>query len=366
MSVTLNGTSGLVFGDGTIQGTAAGMPFRNRIINGDMRIDQRNNGAVFTSTSSAPYTVDRWQSNCASGATFTTQRVDDAPAGSGLFNSLKVTVTSSKASVLTSDEYMFRQNVEGYNLADFELGTTSAKTFTVSFWVKSSVTGTHSGAFRNALANRGYAFTYTITSANTWEYKTITVPGDTTGTWNKAESVGIRLQFDLGCGDSMRNTAGSWVGGVSVVGATGAVRLITNSNATWQITGVQLEKAAAATDFEFRPIQTELAMCQRYLPCTGSSNGGVYMGQAFSTTQAVTAINLPVPARVAPSGIIANGTFSLLSAAGGALNITSLVYSRSGQQSIGLNATVASGLIGGNGTWFICDNGYILFTGCEL
>lgn len=272
MSITVNGTTGLNFPDGTSQPTAGFAPFRNRIINGDMRIDQRNNGAVFTSTASAPYTVDRWQSNCPAGATFTAQRVEDAPAGSGLLNSLKITVTSSKASVLATDEYMVRQSIEGYNLADFELGVATAKTFTVSFWVKSSVTGTHSGAFRNALANRGYAFTYTITSANTWEYKTITVPGDTTGTWYKTDSVGIRLQFDLGCGDTMRVAAGSWVGGGVVVGATGAVRLITNSNATWQITGVQVEKAEAATAFEFRPYGTELAMCQRYYYVIGRIN----------------------------------------------------------------------------------------------
>jgi hypothetical protein len=299
MSVTVNGTSGLVFGDGTIQGTAAGMPFRNRIINGDMRIDQRNNGAVFTSTASAPYTVDRWQSNCPAGATFTAQRVEDAPAGSGLLNSLKITVTSSKASVLATDEYMVRQSIEGYNVADFELGVATAKTFTVSFWVKSSVTGTHSGAFRNALANRGYAFTYTITSANTWEYKTITVPGDTTGTWNKTDIVGIRLQFDLGCGDNMRVAAGSWVDGVSVVGATGAVRLITNSNATWQITGVQVEKAEAATAFEFRPYGIELAICQRYF----QTMGRIYYSGSYDATTTLKQCSFPypVPMRAAPT-----------------------------------------------------------------
>lgn len=262
-STASNFTMTVPAGNGTVATTDQLANFRNRIINGDMRIDQRNSGSLVTG-GTALYTLDRWQINCPSGGTFTTQRVADAPAGSGMTHCAKITVTSAKASPLSTDEYVFRQSIEGYNLADFEFGTSNAKMFTASFWVKSSLTGTHSGAVRNALANRGYSFTYTINSANTWEYKTLNVPGDITGTWDKWDSVGMRLQFDLGCGDSLRTTAGSWVSGSGIVGATGAVRLISNLNATWQITGVQLEPGSVATPFERRPQGLELTLCQRY------------------------------------------------------------------------------------------------------
>lgn len=261
MSVTVNGTSGLVFSDGTIQGTAAGMPFRNRIINGDMRIDQRNNGASVSITNNTLYPVDRFKLSNVSDGTISAQRSTLAP--SGFTNSIQVTVTTADTSLGATQYSFLRQPIEGLNVSDFAWGTSAAKAATLSFWVRSSVTGTFSGSIQNSAENRVYAFTYTITSANTWEYKTLTIPGDTTGTWNTDTSAGFLVNWSFGVGSTYSSTANTWESKTSF-NATGSVALLNTVNATFNITGVQLEKAAAATDFEFRPIQTELAMCMRY------------------------------------------------------------------------------------------------------
>ena len=239
--------------------------FRNRIINGAMVIDQRNAGASITVTSSS-YAADRWEAaeSTAVGG-LTAQQVSDAPAG--FVNSLKIT-TSTAATAGAAENAYLRQFVEGYNVADLGWGTADAKTITISFWVKSSLTGTFSGGLFNAGADRSYVFTYTINSANTWEYETITIPGDTSGTWNKTNGRGIGVVFDLGSGSNQTGTANSWTASLKWK-ATGSVSVIGTLNATWQTTGVQLEVGSSATGFEYVNYQTSLANCQRYYEAVG-------------------------------------------------------------------------------------------------
>jgi hypothetical protein len=236
--------------------------FRNRIINGDMRIDQRNAGAAVTITNDSNiYTVDRWQVVESSGCVLSAQQVTDAP--SGFVNSHKLTVTTAAGSIGASETGFFQQRIEGTNVSDLAWGTASAKTITVSFWVKSSITGSFSGSIKNGSVNRSYPFSYTISSANTWEQKSVAIPGDTSGTWATDTGIGFSLTFDIGSGSSRRGTASTWAS-ANFDGVTGAASIVTTLNATWQVTGVQLEVGSVATPFERRPYGTELALCQRY------------------------------------------------------------------------------------------------------
>jgi hypothetical protein len=159
------------------------------------------------------------------------------------------------------------QSIEGFNVADLGWGTASAKSVTISFWVRSSLTGTFGGALYNNSFNLSYPFTYTISSADTWEYKTVTIAGDTSGTWLTNNGIGLGVNFGLGTGSDFSGTAGAWTGS-GLLSATGAVSVIGTLNATWYVTGVQLEVGSVATPFERRPYGTELALCQRYFEKT--------------------------------------------------------------------------------------------------
>ena len=233
--------------------------FRNRIINGDMRIDQRNAGAAVTVSTSYP--VDRFRVVNSTDGSFSAQQDSSAPAG--FVNSVKITTTTADATLTTTQNLHFRQDIEGTNIADFAWGTANAKTITISFWVRSSLTGTFGGTLRNNGGARSYPFTYSISSADTWEQKSVTIAGDTSGTWLTTTGVGIICAFALGAGPDVSGTAGAWVG-ANYISATGTTSVIGTLNATWYITGVQLEVGSVATPFERRPYGTELALCQRY------------------------------------------------------------------------------------------------------
>ncbi len=257
MTIAISGTNGITL-DGQFN-SASSFGFKNRIINGAMVIDQRNAGASVTPSTST-YTLDRWNAVNSIASKYTVQQVADAPAG--FINSLKVT-SSAATSLGASDYYYLQQNIEGLNVSDFAFGTANAVTSTLSFWVKSSLTGTFGGVLSNSAANRSYPFTYTISSANTWEQKNVTIAGDTTGTWLTTNGIGLRVDFGLGVGSTFSGTAGSWAG-TTYVSATGATSVVGTNGATFYITGVQLEKGSTATNFDYRPYGTELALCQRY------------------------------------------------------------------------------------------------------
>jgi len=231
--------------------------FKNLIINGDMSIAQR--GTSFTSDQ---YVLDRFttSNNNHSGAWSWTQ-VTDAP--SGFKYSAKFTTTTADSSTATNQYSLFRHYIEGSNISNLKFGTSDAETITVSFYVKSSLTGTFGGSISNDDQNRSYPFTYTISSASTWERKTITLSGDTTGTWKTDTSTGIRINFSMGTGTSYQGTSGAWNGNTDF-SATGETSVLATLNATWQITGVQLEADTSASDFEFLPYDVNLRRCQRY------------------------------------------------------------------------------------------------------
>lgn len=244
-----------------------GFTMRNKIINGAMVIDQRNGGASVSETGSSQYTLDRWQVAGSPAGAFSVQQVADAPTG--FYNSLKITVATAVASPATDTSYQLHQRIEGYNCVDLGWGAAGAKNIILSFWVKSSVTGTMGGVVTNSAYDRTYPYTYTINTANTWEYKTVTIPGDTTGTWLKTNGIGVMLVFGFGAGSGRSAAANIWANTIARI-PTGTTQLIATNAATWQISGVQLEVGSSATPFEYRNHQQELAMCQRYYQGTAN------------------------------------------------------------------------------------------------
>jgi len=242
---------------------------RNLIINGACVIDQRNGGSAITSSG---YVVDRFHYQNDSDATLSLQQSSTVP--DNFTKSISVTVSTADASVGAAQYSMMTQRIEGYNIANLGWGTSAAKAVTLSFYVRSSVTGTFGGVLNNSDSSRSYPFTYSISSADTWEKKTITIEGDTSGTWNTTNSSGIQLRWAFGMGSTYAGTAGSWSGN-SYFGASGAVDLISTVNATWYITGVQLEVGDTATTFEHRSYGDELARCQRYYTEIQKASGQV-------------------------------------------------------------------------------------------
>lgn len=261
--------------------------FKNRIINGAMVIDQRNAGAAINNAPDGTWVVDRWIRYQNVGASNVGRNLNSVTPPAGFTNYLGIQI--STAGTATSGQYTnFQHYIEGFNAADLAWGTASAQAATISFWAYSSITGTQGFALQNASSALGYPFTVTISAANTWEYKTVTIPGPTTGTWDTTNGRGIALIVDLGMGSSYRFTAGSWQAG-NVQGVTGANSLNQTLNATFYITGVQLEKGSTATSFDYRPYGTELALCQRYYEVNSTSNflyrvypGGSSVGVSYS------------------------------------------------------------------------------------
>ena len=252
-SVTING------------GSASGYTgYKNRIINGGMTIDQRYGGAATANTISG-YTVDRWAVyQTVTGKVIAQQNAGSVTPPVGFVNYLGVT-SQSAYTVLTGDYYVIQQSIEGYNIADLAYGTASAATVTLSFWVRSSLTGTFGASVRALGATtRAYPFTYTISAANTWEQKTVVIPGDTAFTPYTNSNAGFNVSFGLGVGTTYSGSAtGTWSTANSL-SATGGTSVVGTNGATFYVTGVQLERGSNATSFEFRDYGRELIMCQRY------------------------------------------------------------------------------------------------------
>ena len=292
---------------------------RNKIINGAMTIDQRNAGAAVTVNAVGSFfPTDRFfGSGQNTDGVFTLQQSATAPAG--FVNSVIATVTTADASIGATQYYLFNQYIEGHNTADLKWGTASAKPITLSFWARSSLTGTFGGVISNGGQNRSYPFTYAISAADTWEYKTITIAGDTSGTWLTTNGIGIRLHFDLGVGSTYRGTAGAWAGAL-YLGATGATDVIGTLSATWYVTGVQLEAGDTATPFEHRSYGAELALCQRYYWRTSTVGGSwaqIGAGVVYSPTGAYAIVRLPCDMRAGPTCSYSGGTGEVQTVAGG-------------------------------------------------
>jgi hypothetical protein len=261
--------------------------FKNRIINGGMVIDQRNAGAsVSTATLTTVYSVDRWAGFYSANNKYTMQQNAGAITPPVGFTSYLGATSSAATSLAASDYYLLSQRIEGYNIADLGWGTANAKTVTLSFWVRSSLTGTFGGSFLNSAENRSYVFSYSIPVANTWTSISVTVAGDTSGTWLTTNTNGISIYFGLGIGSTSSGTAGVWSGS-TYYSVTGATSVVGTNGATFYITGVQLEKGSTATSFDFRDYGRELMMCQRYFETTfdigtaPANNLGVGVGEVI-------------------------------------------------------------------------------------
>jgi len=346
--------------------------FKNRIINGAMMIDQRNAGASVTPSSDA-YTLDRWTTWTYAASKFSVQQnAGSVTPPTGFVNYLGITSTSAY-SVPTGEGFAMMQKIEGYNMADLGWGAVGASSVTLSFWVRSSLTGTFGGALNNSAQTRSYPFSYAINSANTWEYKTVTIAGDTTGTWLTTNGAGILLKFGLGVGATLSGTAGTWAG-ANYASATGAVSVIGTNAATFYITGVQLEKGSTATSFDYRPYGTELALCQRYLPCFRYDTGSTILPSQFGFNAGVNngrgAIMFPVQTRTQPNGFTISSAahFSAYDNNGGVLTGASTGFVSAGQLAACIDFNVSSG--GSTNRSFTIgitnSAGYIYFNGCEL
>ena len=328
--------------------------FKNRIINGDMRIAQRGTSfAGLTNGSGGTYTLDRWVWD-ESGTSTAVQTVSkDSSAPAGFVNSLKVLTTTAQALLVAGNGYKVGQLIEGFNTADLGWGTANAQTVTLSFWVRSSLTGTFGGFLRNSAADRYYVYSYSINSADTWEYKTVTITGDTTGTWLTNNGAGIEVRFSFGTGSDYLTTPGSW-GATRFEAPTGQVNVAGTLNATWFITGVQLEKGSTATSFDYRPYGTELALCQRYYyqtVQTSGSNTSIASGFVNTTTEATGLVTFPVSMRSAPTALVQNGTATDydINRSGGSITVCSAVptFNNATVNTATINYTVASGLTAG-------------------
>jgi hypothetical protein len=327
-------------------GTTTG--FKNKVINGNMVIDQRYAGASATIGSNGYFTIDRFKTICNGGGGYSIQQNQGSvtpPAGFTKYVGMTVTTTSAG-----SNYYALLQNIEGYNTADLGYGTANAKTITLSFWVRSSLTGTFGGALNND-SDRSYPFTYTISSANTWEQKSVTIAGDTSGTWSTTSSVGLQISFGLGSSGAYAGTAGSWQAGYLIT-ATGATNVMATNGATLQFTGVQLEVGTTATNFDFRSYGTELALCQRYYQVVGGSGAPICNATGYSSTTTIGNIAFPVTMRTAPTGITTTGSF-ILYTAGSGYSVTSVQFDA---------ASIYAIRILGTGTGYPTSNGFDLRT----
>jgi hypothetical protein len=332
---------------------------KNRIINGGMVIDQRNAGASVTPTTSGNYNLDRWKTEISTGSKFSVQQSSTAPAG--FTNSLLATSLSAYT-VGAADYFAICQPIEGYNIDDLNFGTANAKTVTLSFWVRSSVTGTYSAVLVNQNDTRVYPFTYTISSANTFEYKTVTIAGDTTGTWLKTNNAGIRVNFYIGLGTNFQGSVNAWNGG-TVYGASGTTNLVSTNGATFYLTGVQLEVGNTATSFDYRPYGTELALCQRYFQLFGSISTpatNVMLGGAMATssTGGMAVIGLVQELRSSPSLTFSStaSAFRVVNSSDSSIACNAVPTANIlGNKAIRVSFGVASGLTAGNATILFGD-----------
>jgi hypothetical protein len=348
---------------GLLSSTAQYTGFKNRIINGAMVIDQRNAGASITPSTNGTMSLDRWKCGLNSGlaaSKYSVQQSSTAPAG---FNN-SVLITSTSAYTVQADDYStFTQAIEGFNFADFGFGTANAQPLTISFQIRSSLTGTFAGFIQNNNADRSYPFTFTISAANTWESKTVTIAGDTAGTWVGATNgTGLLFGFNLGTGSNRQGTANTW-NASNARTVSGAVNLIATNAATMYITGVQLEKGSTATSFDYRPYGTELQLCQRYFQkLTYVAGSVITIGLTTSSVSAwgqipfmqemrtAATVTFPTAGQTTSTISFLNGT-SYPSATG-----THSVYAV-GTNQVSISATGYTGLAGGGQACWLYSNG---------
>ncbi len=291
----------------------------NKIINGNMLVAQY--GTTGTAVAGGSYLAcDRWKAWEASDAAVTVSQETDGPTGK-FTKCLKYNITTADASITAAQFGMVRQMIEGHNIIDLGFGTASAQSVTISFWVKSSLTGSHGAALNNGNEDRSYPFAYTVSSANTWEYKTVTIPGDTSGTWDTDSTAGMIVTFGLGAGTDYQGTADAWQAGNKFQPSSTVQNIGTISN--WNVTGVQLEAGGAASNFEQLQYGQQFALCQRYHQVM---EAGV---NAYSTT-GITGFSFSTHMRAAPTltfsfGGVANRVYRIDTGATSDLSVSATV-----------------------------------------
>ena len=274
---------------------------RNIVINGGMSISQRY-GTTATTPTHTQYVVDRWENHLSQTGKFSVQQVEDAPNGEGVGKYSSKITSLSAYTIQSSDFFVYNYNIEGLNVDHLQFGTSSAKTITISFYVKSSLTGTFSLAIRNQAYNRSQVQEYSISSANTWERKSLTFTGDTSGTWLTTNMVGMRLSWGLGGGSSYHiSSTGTWLG-VDDWTTSSSTSVVSTNAATWYITGVQMEIGTQATPFEHLTSGEERLLCQRYYIKYVQQGCSGYIESAAGTTAQLTH-NIPVSMRADPSTV---------------------------------------------------------------
>ena len=303
-TAVLTGVGVSVTASGSLQGPVGPSSsfLRNRIINGDMRIDQRNAGTEVNPAVSGSYYLDRWLVAASAASKFKIGQNAGAVTPPTGYTSYLGCTSLSAYTVGAAETFNVRQQIEGLNVSDLAWGTASASTVTLSFWVRSSLTGTFGGSIRNSGATRAYPYSYTISVANTWEQKTITIAGDTSGTWLTTNGIGINLNFGLGSGATVSGTAGAWAS-ANYTSATGATSVVGTNAATWYVTGVQLEVGTVATPFERQIFSNQLAQCQRYYYFLGGETPYQNINTViwYTATECVGQFSYPVTMRGVPT-----------------------------------------------------------------
>jgi hypothetical protein len=294
---------------------------RNVVINGAMQVAQRGTSTAGI-TIGAYYTADRWFFEPITAGTWTASVENDAPTGSGFRKSHKVLCTTANASLSSTSNLNVHTRIEGQNLQQFLKGTASAKQFSISFWVKSNVTGTYICELYDGDNTRQVSASYTISASATWEKKTIIFPADTTGAFDNDNNVSLYVVFHLAAG---RNYASgtlntTWASATTANRAVGQTNLAAATSNYFQVTGVQLEAGAVATPFESEDYGTTLAKCQRYF---AKLTGGYWtVAQCLGSNTGYFVVNLPTDMRIAPTGVTTTGQFLALDAGGTGRGIT--------------------------------------------
>jgi hypothetical protein len=349
---------------------------KNRIINGAVTISQRNGSSATTIPAyTNTYGPDRWygaSQPVGSKYSIAQGNTGGAALAAGFVNCLNV-VSLSAYSITSGDIHTVCQRIEGYNTADLQWGTANAKTVTLSFWAYSSITGTWAGVITDSANAYTYPFTYTISSASTWEYKTITIAGPTSGTWSTTTGIGLNLCFSVGVGSSFTATANAWTSAANTFGVTGANSLLGTNGAQLSFTGVQLEVGSSATSFDYVNYQTSFANCLRYywkfVGQNASGNTQIGSGMQYNGGDVRCTLQYPVPMRIVPSVTFGGSGFGFERPAlsfgtiGSAFSAnqtftTSLLYS---------SGSTTAGMSNGYGTmWGFTDNTSFIAVSAEL
>jgi len=302
----------------------------NRLINGDMRIDQRNNGA--SGTAAVAYSVDRWTFSASQASKGTWGRNLNAVAGPIGFPYYLGFQSSSAYTVVAADSFQIYQPIEADMVSDFAFGTVNAQSVTLSFWARSSLTGTFGGTIQNYASTRSYPFSFSLPTANTWTKITVNIPGDTAGTWVMSGNVGsMYLVFDLGTGSTLRGSANAWAA-TNYVGVTGAVSVVGTNAATFYVTGVKLEVGSVATPFNRQSLAKSMADCQRYYQVVPALL--VWMGYVGAGASFYNSFILPAAMRATPTVVLGTAT--------GVTNCTAFTAAMAGINNLYLSATATA------------------------